>query len=246
MPPICLDTPICLDDFWMPLYIHNTKKACFVRIRGCPYAPIHLDAPCNAQHKESMLCQTKGVFICSHTFGCPLYIHNTKKACFVRLMGCPYAPIHLDAPYVWMPPVCFNATICLDASMFGHPLYVWMPPFLDTPICLDTHLYVWICPCLHSPMFGCPHMFGCPLCLDTNLYGWMPPHLDTPCMFGCPPCLAAPLYVWMLPDLWWHPKVWGTSNIWGVSKHTGASKCMGCIWTPPQSDKVCFLCVVYV
>ena len=54
--PICLDTPnICLDD---PLYV--------LMMFGCPIY---------TQHKESMLCQTK---------------------------GCPYVPIHLDASYVWM------------------------------------------------------------------------------------------------------------------------------------------------
>ena len=123
--------------FGCPLYIHNTKKACFVRLRGCPYASIYLDAPIclnaphmppcmfgcpcmlgcplyaltppyvqmppiclddvwmppvHTQHKERMLCQIKGVYIWPHTFGCPLYIHNTKKACFVRLRGCPCAP----------------------------------------------------------------------------------------------------------------------------------------------------------
>ena len=56
MPSICLDayifghppclmtlyvTPPCLD----APYTHNTKKACFARLRGCPYAHIHLDAP---------------------------------------------------------------------------------------------------------------------------------------------------------------------------------------------------------
>ena len=41
----------------------------------------------HTQHKESMLCQTKGVSICSHTFG---------------------------PPYVWMPPVCLDVPICLD------------------------------------------------------------------------------------------------------------------------------------
>ena len=56
-----------------------------------------------------------------HKFGCPLYIHNTKKACFVRLRGCPYAPIHLD-PHVWMPPVCLDAPY-----VWMGPLYVWMP-----------------------------------------------------------------------------------------------------------------------
>ena len=128
--------------FGFPLYIHNTKKACFVRLRGCIYVPIQLDAPIcsdapcmfdaphvwmahcifgcppyaslyvltlpyiwvppyvwmppvHTQHKESMLCQTRGLPV--HMFGCPLYIHNTKKVCFVRLgvsicthtFGCP-------------------------------------------------------------------------------------------------------------------------------------------------------------
>ena len=27
--------------------------------------------PVHTQHKESMLCQTKGVSICHHIFGCP-------------------------------------------------------------------------------------------------------------------------------------------------------------------------------
>ena len=31
-------------------------------------------------------------------FGCPLYIHNTKKGYFVRQRRCPHAPIHLHAP----------------------------------------------------------------------------------------------------------------------------------------------------
>ena len=90
---------VCLPYVWMPLYIHNTKKACFVRLRGCPICPhtfgcpmfecplyvgmpsICLDAPIclpvcwmppvHAQHKESMLCQTDRVSICPHTFGCP-------------------------------------------------------------------------------------------------------------------------------------------------------------------------------
>ena len=54
-----------------------------------------------------------------------------------QMFGCPPC---LDALlYVWMPPECFDASICLDAPhvwmpscMFGCPLYVWMPP-----ICLD-------------------------------------------------------------------------------------------------------------
>ena len=44
--------------------------------------------PLHTEHKESILCQIKGVPICPHTFGCPLYINNTNKACFVQLRGC--------------------------------------------------------------------------------------------------------------------------------------------------------------
>ena len=73
-PPVCLNVaPVCLDDVWM-LPVHTQhKKACFVTLRECPYAPILLDAP-----------------ICLDTpcmFGCT--------------------------------PVCLDAPICLDG-----PLYV--------------------------------------------------------------------------------------------------------------------------
>ena len=95
-----------------------------------------------------------------------------KKACFVRLRGCPYAPTHLDSP------------ICLDAPcMFRcHHMLGW------PPVCLDAHLYVWTSPCLDAPC-----MFGCHLCLDTPLYGWMPHVWTSPFMLGCPP------YVWLPP-----------------------------------------------
>ena len=44
-PPHVWMPPVCFDDVWMP--------------------PVH------TQDIESMLCQTKGVAICSNTFGCP-------------------------------------------------------------------------------------------------------------------------------------------------------------------------------
>ena len=137
-----------------------------------------------------------------HMCGCPLYIHNTKKACFVRLRWCPYTPIHLDAsicwdapcmfgchPYVWTPPVCLNAPKCLDAPpicldapcMFGCPLHVWMPPMFQH------HPYVWMPPvCLDTPIcLNIPHMFGCsPECLDVSICLDTPVCLDTSCMFG--------------------------------------------------------------
>ena len=74
-------------------------------------------------------------------FGCPLYIHNTKKACFVRLRGCPYAPIHLDAPICLDAPCMFDAPYVWTPLMFG-----WLPVPLDAP---------------HMPpcMLGHPHIF---------------------------------------------------------------------------------------
>ena len=99
--------------------------------------------------------------VCPHMFGCPLYIHNTKKGCFVRLRGCPYAPIHLgdpiclDAPYVQMP------------LMFGWILYIWTPPYVCIPACmfgvppLDA-LYAW------TPQY----VWMLPICLYDV---WMPP-----------------------------------------------------------------------
>ena len=172
--PVCLDIPIGLDApyVWMPLVCLDT--------------PIGLDVP----HVWMM-------------FGCPLYIHNTKKACFVILRGCQYAPMHLDASICLdAPPVCLNTPICLDGPcMFG-----W-------PICLDI-------PC----MFGCPHIWTTPICLDAHLYVWTSP------MFGCP-LFGHPLYVWMLSICLAAPNVWGHPNIWVVSKYIGVSKYTGGIQT---------------
>ena len=136
---ICLNTFGCPPYVWMPsLYVWMTPYVWTPQhMFGCPLyvlispmcldTPIYLDAPLYVWMM----------------FGCLFYIYNTRKACIVRLRGCPYAPIcwvHLCMfgcslyawvlPYVWM-----------------HPLYVWMSP------------YVWMAAC----MFGHPHMFGCPL-----------------------------------------------------------------------------------
>ena len=71
-------------------------------------------------------------------FGCPLYMHNTKKACFVRQRGCPDAPITFGYPtYVWMPHVCLDAP-----CMFRYPHMFGCPP-----ICLDD---VWMSPCTYT------------------------------------------------------------------------------------------------
>ena len=149
IPPVCLDIChmfICpvyvVMKFGCLLYIHNTKNTCFVRLRGCPYAPIHLDAPicldapCMSQCPLYVL-MAPYVWTPPHMFGCPLYvwmmfrcllyIYNTKKACFVKTEGVHMPHIHLDAP------------VCLDVlHMFGCPLYVLFPSYVWTPpICLD-------------------------------------------------------------------------------------------------------------
>ena len=68
-----------------------------------------------------------------HMFGCPLCIHNTKKACFVRLRGCTYATHNLHVPIYWIHPL-----YVLMPSYVWTPPYVWMSPVcFDAPICLD-------------------------------------------------------------------------------------------------------------
>ena len=85
--------------------------------------------------------------------------------------------------YVWIPPVC------LGALMFGCSLYVWTPP-----VCLDD---VWMPP-VHTQhketcsvmLRECPYA---PMHLDAPIF------LDAPCMFKCPHMFGYPLYVWMHP-----------------------------------------------
>ena len=138
MPPVCLNTPICLDapvclDAPICLDIPICLDAPYVWITscmcGCPHMfghpPVCLDVP--------------------HMFGYPLYVWtplcldapcvcledvwmptvhiNTKKACFVRLRGCPYAPYTFGCPHMFGHP-----------NIFGHYLYVWMSLIpLDAP-----------------------------------------------------------------------------------------------------------------
>ena len=133
--------------------------------------------PVYTQHKESMLCQTKGVSICPIHLDAPICLN---APC---MLGCPHMfgyPLYVwMAPYaslyVWMP--LYGRV----PPMFGCPLYAWTPHmFRCSPICLDD---VWMPPVhtKHKEMmlcqtkgvsifphtFGCPHMFGClPVCLD--------------------------------------------------------------------------------
>ena len=164
--PLCLDTSHmfgCPHMFghplyvWMifgcPLYIHNTKKVCYQtkgvficpHTFGCPlyvWIPLHLDTPCMSGHL-SYIWMSPYVWMPPVCLDAPCTYTTQRKACYVRLRGCPYAPIHLDAPCMFGRP-----------HMFGCPQYVWMPP-----VCLDTH-------CL----FGHPHIFGHPpVCFDTPI-----------------------------------------------------------------------------
>ena len=130
----------------MPLYIHKTKKACFVRLRGV-HMPIHLDAPI-----------------------------------------CLDAPCMFDTPYVWMAPCIFGYPH-MPPCTFGHPLFGW-------PLCLDD---VWMALYIHKHKESMlcetrgvhmPHTFGCPpVCLDAAIC------LDGPCMFGCPHMFGNPPYI---------------------------------------------------
>ena len=127
-----------------------------------------------------MLCQTKGCPYAPHIFGCPLF--------------------------VWISPVCLDATICLD-----RPLYVWMPHMFGHP-----HMFGWAPVCLVPPMFRHPSKVRCPHMFEHPLYVWMPS------MFGLPPCMfgCCQMYGGI-------QRYEGHLNIWGLSKHTGASKHVG-------------------
>ena len=173
-PPVCLDTPVCLDDVWIP--------------------PVH------TQHKESILCHTKG---------CPYTPYNWMPNM------CGWPPVCLDAPICWMPPYVWTPLyvwmpLCLDATcLFGHPLYVWMPPYVWTPpVCLDNvqmppiyTKYKESMLCHTKGVSICPHTFGCPLnapiCVDTPCMFGCLLCFDTTCMFGCSHMFGYPLYVWM-------------------------------------------------
>ena len=97
----------------------NTKKPCFVRLRGCLYAlhfetpmlldtslyvwttPICLDVP-------ACMSGSLHVWTLPHMFGHPLYVWMHQNVWTPPCMfGCPL--------------VCFDATICLDI-----PLYSWI------------------------------------------------------------------------------------------------------------------------
>ena len=192
--PLCLDASICLDTTCMLGYSnmlgHPPCLNALLYVWMSPYVwtpPVCLDTPCMSGYPLYVwvsLCLDALLYVWTP----PVYLDDVlmppvhtqhKKACFVTLRECPYMPIHLDAPYFWMPLVCLNAPTCLDTPcMFGCTCCMFGSPNMFGCI-----------PC----MFGCPHMcstagntfqpaamFGCPL------YILMPPCLDAPFMLGCP------------------------------------------------------------
>ena len=117
----CLDAPCT----------YTTQRKDTLSDKGGVHMPPYICMPpVHKQHKESMLCQTKGVPICPHRFRC----HN--------MLG-----YHL---YVGMPPLCLDAAICLDAPLvcLNATLCLNTPICLDTPVCLDVPI------CLDTLMLG--------------------------------------------------------------------------------------------
>ena len=60
-----------------------------------------------------------------HTGGIHPCTYNTKKECFVRLIGCPYAPICLDDHICWMPPICLVAPKCMGGMQMYGGIYTY-------------------------------------------------------------------------------------------------------------------------
>ena len=200
-PPICLDAPHlfgctpCM--FGCPKCLDNPLYVWMFPMFGHP--PVCLNAPCldTPWYVWAPLCLDA-----PHMSGCPMYIHNTKTACFFTLRGV-HMPIHLDAPICFDGPLCLNAPICVDTpcmfgcSLFGCYLYVW-----TSPVCLDN---VWMPPihsqhkesmlCHTKGVSICPHTFGCPHMCGCTLYVWMPLMFRHTHMFGC-------------PHIFEHPAVW--------------------------------------
>ena len=142
------------------LYIHNTKKSMLCQTKGgihmphtfgCPHrfgyphmfecpmyvwmAPCMFGCPCMLglfpMFEFPLYAWTNFyMFICPHIFGWCLDATCTYTTQRKHALS-DYGGVHMP-PYMWMPPVCLDATICLAS-----PLYVWMLPNVWW------HLKVW-------------------------------------------------------------------------------------------------------
>ena len=104
----------------------------YTHIQG---ASKHRGVPVYTQHKESMLCQTKGVSIYPIHLDAPICLDTPMFECPLY-DGIP--------PYAWMPPYVWMAP-----WMFGCPCMSGCPLYLDAPCMLG-----------QPHMFRCPHIFG--------------------------------------------------------------------------------------
>ena len=114
IPWICLDAPICFDT---PCICFNVSCMFgYCHIFGHPHMfgclPVCLDACCNIQDKESMLCQTKGASICPYTFVCPICLDAPHMfGCTHCMFGCLHMfgllPVCLDALNMFECPCMF-------------------------------------------------------------------------------------------------------------------------------------------
>ena len=99
MHPLCLDAPyvwmapVCLNApmfgqhpyVWMPPFMFGHPV--------CLDAPMCMDSP-------PVCLDVWTPPVCLDNVWIPPYIHNIKKACFVTLRECQYAPIHLNSPCI--------------------------------------------------------------------------------------------------------------------------------------------------
>ena len=126
--------------------------------------------------------------------------------------------------------------------MFGHPLHVWVPPYVWMSSCMfGCASYFWMSPILRGsyvPIHLYTHMFGWPpLCLDVSPYVWTSP-ICLGCHLVCLDaliCLDVPVYLHTLmfgclPVCLYHPLCLGASCMYG---HPYMFGCLPYIWMPP-------------
>ena len=215
-PPVCLDAPICLDKplyVWMPPICLDTPV--------CLGTPVWMPPVCledvwmpalHIQQKESMLCQTEGVSICPHTFGCPLYI---------------WTP-----PYVWMFLIPFDAH-----TLGGIQTYRGQPNIWRTFKHTGGDQTCWAsdnteqCPNIGSTQTckGHPNIWvSANIQVGIQAYGGFQTYGGIQTYRGH-------------PNIWEHPNIQGVHlNIWQHLHIQGASKWMGAYGHPLSLAKRAF------
>ena len=194
------------------------------------------------QHKESMLCQTEGVSICTHTFGCP----------------------HVWIPHMFGSPICLDASVCLDTpNIFGCPSYLWMLPYIWQHPNIQggsqtygghPNIQGGVQTCVgHQPYRevykhrGNPNIQGASKHMGECKHGGVQTYRLTSKHMGVSKHMGASKHTGG------HPNIWGHSDMWGIQTYRGyiqtyrwSSKCMGGIWTPLSLTKHAFFVLLYV